>query len=65
MADRQARLVNRDSNAVRAIHYANGRAGEASTPPLNLIIVDDDEHIREVCRVGTGPQPLCGSASCL
>jgi PleD family two-component response regulator len=22
----------------------------ASSPPLNLLVVDDDEHIREVCR---------------
>ena len=40
---------------------ADGLRAHSENPPLNLLVVDDDEHIREVCRtVGAeaGMKPL-------
>jgi DNA-binding NtrC family response regulator len=55
MADTQvARLVSQDPNAVRQFMPATGGPGPQTSPLLNLLIVDEDEHTREVCRAVAG-----------
>lgn len=36
--------------AAEFLAMTEGPQQQISTPPLNLLIVDDDEHVREVCR---------------
>jgi DNA-binding NtrC family response regulator len=44
------RIIHQASKAADFLVLTDGLSQRTSNPPLNLLLVDDDDHIREVCR---------------
>ena len=46
----RTRALETASEFLSSTSLTSGLNGQPTNPPLNLLVVDDDEHIREVCR---------------